>query len=71
MDRNNKDTSLKLAGRQYRKADYQGKDMLSKGLAITHEQVSDVYTEGEIAGVIEDIHGENLKLSHKRNEAKQ
>lgn len=68
MEAKNQDDSLKLAGRQYRKEDDKGRDTLSKGLSITHEQVSDVYTEGEIEGVIEDVNGENIKLSHKRNQ---
>ncbi|MBM7716627.1 YozQ family protein [Siminovitchia sp. FSL H7-0308] len=55
--------SLKLSGRQYKKEDEHGKDILSKGLAITHEQVSDVYTEGVIEGVIENENGENIALA--------
>jgi hypothetical protein len=45
-----------LAGSFYHPSYYQEDDTLSKGLAVTHEQVSDAYAEGEIGAVIE---GEN------------
>ncbi|MFS0643403.1 YozQ family protein [Siminovitchia sp. 179-K 8D1 HS] len=66
MDKKNPDDSLRLAGRQYRNEDYQGRDRLSKGLAIIHEQISDVYMEGTIDGVMDDVDGENIDLSPKK-----
>ncbi|MEH7441436.1 YozQ family protein [Bacillus sp. JJ1122] len=42
-----------LAGRNYDTSDYKRNDELSNGLAVTHEQASDSYTEGEISGKIE------------------
>lgn len=37
----------------YEAADYQRNDELSNGLAMTHEQASDSYAEGEVGGDIE------------------
>lgn len=66
-NRNNeiKKESLKLAGRMYDVKDYDRKDTLSQGLAITHEQVSDAYMEGEIGGVIDDVNGTDIELDKK------
>ncbi|KKK37802.1 hypothetical protein WQ57_11530 [Mesobacillus campisalis] len=54
MKRQNEQENLKIAGRQYEVEDYQRNDTLSAGLAVTHEQVSDAYTEGEINPVIDN-----------------
>ncbi|WP_232214193.1 YozQ family protein [Bacillus sp. SG-1] len=47
--------STELAGRTYEAADYNKKDELSQGLAMTHEQASDSLTEGTIDGKIDDM----------------
>lgn len=39
-----------VAGRMYEPADDQREDELSNGLALTHEQASDSYVEGEAGG---------------------
>lgn len=65
MDKELYRESLKIAGRQYKKEDYKGKDTTSKGLATTHEQVSDVYTEGQITPVIEDVDGKDINISKR------
>jgi hypothetical protein len=57
--------NLKIAGRQYHTEDYKGQDTLSTGLAITHEQVSDAYTEGEIKPVIDNVNGEDIEIPRK------
>lgn len=64
MDKN-KEKSSDLANRYYEPEDYKRKDQLSSGLATTHEQVSDSYTEGEIDGVMEDVNGKNIKIDRK------
>lgn len=46
--------SLNIAGKHYQTKDYQGNDQTSTGLAITHEQVSDAYIEGEIKAVLDN-----------------
>lgn len=69
MDKEWEKDSLKLAGRHYQVEDYQGKDVLSKGLSTTHEQVSDAYMEGEINLVIDDVDGDNIDLNGKSEEA--
>ncbi|WLR56827.1 YozQ family protein [Mesobacillus subterraneus] len=48
-----KDKNLDLAGRMYDTSDYQKNDELSNGLAMTHEQASDSYVEGQVGGKIE------------------
>ncbi|MBT2677956.1 YozQ family protein [Bacillus sp. ISL-35] len=56
-----KSKSAEVAGSMYETADYQRNDELSSGLAMTHEQASDSYAEGEAGGKIErtsDAHDE-------------
>ncbi|SEN57441.1 Protein of unknown function [Mesobacillus persicus] len=65
---NNKENkeSLKLAGRQYHTKDYDRQDELSSGLAMTHEQVSDVYSEGEILATIDNTDdGKEIEIPRK------
>ncbi|MED4204706.1 YozQ family protein [Neobacillus mesonae] len=52
-----------VAGSFYHPSYYQEKDTLSAGLAETHEQVSDVYAEGEIGAVIENEDGQDIPLN--------
>lgn len=54
--------STKIANHYYSPNDYKKNDELSSALSITHEQVSDAYTEGEINGVIDDVDGEDIPL---------
>ena len=49
--------ATKLAGRDYDVSDYQKSDPLASGLAITHEQVSDTYMEGEIKPDVDQADG--------------
>jgi hypothetical protein len=62
MAKNNNEDSKKLAGRYYEAKDYEREDTLSSGLAETHEQVSDTYTEGQVNAVIEDVNGKDIPL---------
>ncbi|KKB33405.1 YozQ family protein [Bacillus thermotolerans] len=43
------------AGRHFHYEDYQSSDETAQGLAITHEQASDTYTEGTIDGRIDEL----------------
>ncbi|MBS4172153.1 YozQ family protein [Bacillus sp. FJAT-49736] len=52
----------KIADKTYDPSDYKGNSELSKGLATTHEQVSDVYVEGTVDGVMEDVAGDDIPL---------
>lgn len=45
--------NLKLAGRTFDPSDYKGTSQLEKGLATTHEQVGDDYTEGTVDQLLE------------------
>lgn len=65
MDNKNNQDSSKLANRYYNPEDYKKTDQLSSGLATTHEQVSDSYTEGEIKAVIDDVNGEDIPIERK------
>jgi hypothetical protein len=63
-DRNREST--KLAGRYYQPEDYNGQDQLSSGLAITHEQASDTWTEGEIKATIDNTNdGQEIEIPRK------
>lgn len=57
--------SSSISDKQYDPADYQKNDSLSQSFAVTHEQVSDTYTEGTVDGVIENVAGKNVKLERK------
>lgn len=46
MKKENKDSSTPV--RNFENEDYNRKDETSKGLATTHEQVSDLYKRGEV-----------------------
>jgi hypothetical protein len=65
VDRQETKDSEKLAGRIYDTSDYHKDDMLSSGLAVTHEQFSDAYMEGEIGAVIDDINGKDIPIPRK------
>lgn len=65
MDKNVPKDSTKIAGRIYNVSDYQKNDEVSSGLATTHEQYSDSYTEGEIGAVLDDVNGKDIPASRK------
>ena len=54
-----------VAGSFYHPSYYKESDTLSAGLATTHEQASDTYTEGEIGAVIDDVNGEDVQIPQK------
>ncbi|MFD1737793.1 YozQ family protein [Bacillus salitolerans] len=45
--------NLEIAGRQFDPSDYEGESQLEQGLAITHEQAGDDYTEGTVDQLLE------------------
>jgi hypothetical protein len=65
MENKNNQDSSNLANRYYSSEDYKKKDQVSQGLATTHEQVSDTFTEGEIKAVIDDVNGEDIPVERK------
>lgn len=67
MEKRTKLDRNQIAGRQYEVDDYKRQDELSSGLAITHEQVSDDYTEGTIDTMVED-NVEDSKRVLRKNE---
>lgn len=68
MNKKENEKSTNLAARTYSPEDYNKNDQLSSGLATTHEQVSDSYTEGEIKAVIDDVNGEDIPIDQKEFE---
>ena len=67
MDNKNQKANPKkeVAGSFYHPSYYKETDTLSAGLATTHEQASDAYTEGEIGAVIDNVNGEDVQIPQK------
>lgn len=68
MDNKKQNKSTEIAGRTFDTSDYEKNDTLSSGLATTHEQVSDAYTEGEAGGEMKNA-GKGTPL--KQEESKE
>jgi hypothetical protein len=64
-------TSNELAEKNYEVSDYKSNSELAKGLAATHEQVSDTYVEGTVDGVIENVDGEDVPLKRETYESRK
>jgi hypothetical protein len=52
----------KVAGKQYNPSFYKNANEVEAGLATTHEQASDTYTEGTIDGNIDDLNDESTAI---------
>lgn len=67
-DQKNFSTDDKLAAKMYEPSDYHANTQLGKGLAETHEQVSDAYMEGTVDATIENDQGtgKNVKISEEK-----
>lgn len=59
----NKNKRIEPLTKQYDPSDYNKKGEVSSGLATTHEQVSDTYTEGTIDGKIDHVNGKDEDVS--------
>jgi Protein of unknown function (DUF4025) len=66
LNKKNNNQNSEVAGRMFDPSDYEKKDQLSSGLATTHEQATDTYTEGEIGAVIDDVDGEDIEIGKNR-----
>ncbi|MDQ1913080.1 YozQ family protein [Paenibacillus sp. GD4] len=51
-----------VASHKYEVSDYQNESPLSKGLAETHEQFSDVYAAGLSSGIVELEQGKSYRI---------
>lgn len=60
-----KNQSSKIAENNYQVKHYSSNNPLEKGLAITHEQVSDTYTEGTLEAKIENVNGQDIEIPQK------
>ncbi|MFB4164510.1 YozQ family protein [Alteribacillus sp. JSM 102045] len=67
----NRQQSMKNADKTYDPSDYSSSEPDSKGLASTHEQVSDTYTEGTIDGTIDEVDENGNLASHEGKELKR
>ncbi|HHW37067.1 MAG TPA: DUF4025 domain-containing protein [Bacillales bacterium] len=45
--------------------DYSSKNEFNSGLATTHEQVSDAYTEGTLEAKIDHVNGQDIEIPRK------
>jgi hypothetical protein len=70
MDKNKITNSNEVAEKNYDAAGYKSNNLVEKGLATTHEQATDAYTEGTIdakldqldeQGELRTYHGEDIK----------
>ncbi|MBM4761947.1 YozQ family protein [Bacillus sp. B15-48] len=68
MEKEKPSSKWKIAGKQYQTEDYHSNDEASSGLAITHEQVSDAYMEGEIQAAIDTSGGREIEITRKGHE---
>lgn len=64
MNNKTNNKSEKIAEKSYEPADYGSNDETDKGLAMTHEQVSDAYMEGTIDGSIDQVDENGELKSH-------
>ncbi|MET3697154.1 uncharacterized protein DUF4025 [Bacillus oleivorans] len=64
-----KDYGKNVAGRIFDVQDYDKKDETSAGLAMTHEQATDDYTEGTVDGRMENVAGEDISLQEPRKKS--
>lgn len=65
MDQKLSKESMKLSDKHYDVKDYDSKDQLSSGLAVSHEQVSDTYMEGTIDAKTELSNEEQMEIPRK------
>jgi hypothetical protein len=63
-----KNEQLQIAGRQYEPSDEEASSFFTSALAETHEQVSDVYAEGTVEAVIDNVKGKDIPLSRERKQ---
>ncbi|GAE24690.1 hypothetical protein JCM9140_637 [Halalkalibacter wakoensis JCM 9140] len=68
QDKNSYQSSEEVAANSYQPSDYKSSKEVEKGLAMTHEQVSDTYVEGTIDGQINDYEGQNIDLKQQSYE---
>ncbi|WP_087973929.1 YozQ family protein [Oceanobacillus rekensis] len=64
MDKKIDEKAKTVADKTYQYSDYYSNDQLSKGMAISHEQVSDTYMEG----TIDRMEGKNDRDDHANSE---
>jgi hypothetical protein len=63
--KNQENISSNVAENSFDPSDYCSKNEVEKGLAITHEQVSDTYMEGTIDGEIDDLEAKTQEFPRR------
>ncbi len=65
MGKKNNTKSSQVAENSFDPSDYSSSEEIDKGLAITHEQVSDTLTEGTIDGKIDNLEEKEKQFPKK------
>lgn len=58
------ENAMKIAGKNFDPSYYDSDNEVEKALAITHEQVSDVFTEGTSNGKIDELNKKSELKTH-------
>jgi hypothetical protein len=62
LNQTKQNSSNKVAEKNYEPSDYKSKTELNAGLAVTHEQVSDTWAEGNSDAIIDDLNGKSERI---------
>lgn len=55
LDKSKQKAANEVAEKMYDAQDYKSSNPVDKGISITHEQVTDTYTEGTVDGKIDNV----------------
>jgi len=58
------ENAMKVSGKNFDPSNYDSDNEVDKALAITHEQVSDVFTEGTSDGKIDELNEKDELETH-------
>ncbi|MUK88137.1 DUF4025 domain-containing protein [Ornithinibacillus sp. L9] len=61
-------SAKKVAGKMYDVSDYKSNEEIDQGMAVTHEQATDAYTEGTVDGKIDQVSDQNKLENHNGEE---
>ncbi|GGA70381.1 YozQ family protein [Ornithinibacillus halotolerans] len=64
-DKNKFSNSKEVAEKNYDAAGYQSSNQAEKGMAITHEQATDAYTEGTVDAKIDQLDEQGELKTHQ------
>ncbi|WP_231314783.1 YozQ family protein [Neobacillus sedimentimangrovi] len=67
LEKKDRKKATEVAGSFFHPSYYHNSNPLASGIATTHEQVSDVYAEGEIGAVVEQENGKEVQIPREDN----